>query len=566
MKFFLDGIEANPQDFLDVNYSVDLRDRKRIELNPTTTVLTFFGEDRKRILEWVDTYSEAQGMPVLIDFEDAANTTLNYYLDFNTSSFEVTDVAVNCELVRRGSMESFVRRSEGRSLSVVDYQPNDFIFADYQVITEQQGLQYITLAITFISLQQEVGKAVQSIAEGISDVQEASIPSISAVGIPVINIPLIASAIVKTAARIVYAVFIFIVLINTIRDILLLIFPPIRQIKALHLRTLVRRAIEELNYTLQSNLLDSVAPLAVLPVPQREDNPSIFQEVFMPGSLAYSEGYPTSLDTIQTIDDLITSIETMFNAEVQVSNGVVRIERKSFFEQNAQGEVIESFNIMPDEDTLTVNNPEQFYKRKLVKYQTDPNDSNTFDQFDNAVDEENVKLINSPYPDIVTIRGVDRTDLPFARAYPKGELNVVEKFARVVAKIVDTLTGSNLVQLIEDRKNIIRLSNQYYSVTKIAWMNGNRLAPNQDQFISARRIMDEYYSDLRPEINKLSIVQGMPVAIKLAKVLSIIANNYVILNGKVVRINYVEFNHYDRSGVIDYEEKSNRNNVKSVKI
>jgi hypothetical protein len=567
MIFILDGIEANPENFLDVNYEFDLRDRKRMKLSPVTNVVTFFGEDKQRILDFVNQYSRAQGMPCSINFEDANNTIIEMYLDFTTSSFEIGDDFVNCEMVRRGATQAFINRADGRLLSVVSYLNSDIKEIDYQVIQPQQALYFISLQLALLSLQQEIGRAIQAVQEGIADVQEASIP-IVVVGVGAgagPNTGAIVAASIKLAARVAYAIFIFAALINIITDILKIIFPPVRQFKCMNIRTMLQRAVSELGFQLQSTLLDELPELRIIPVPMRKKEPSWFEEVFQQGSLAFNEAYPTGRDTIQTIGNLIDFIEDTFNAETVVSNGVVRIENRLWFEQVAVGNLIENFNIMPDE-TTTISYADTLHKRKLISYAIDSSDINTLDDQEGTIDEYNVSLINSPFPDIVTLKGLESITIDECRATPKNKLNAMELTAKALASAVDFFTGGNLSQLVEDRKYIMRISDQYFTVTKVAYCQGSRLHPNQNTFIGTELIEQKYWADRRPENNQIKITVGMPIGLGLDKILALEQNNYVILGNRVIRINYVNFNDDDNDAVIDFEEREQMPNIQTVRL
>ncbi len=565
MKFILDGIEANPENFLEVNYFFDLRDRKRAMLTPLEDVVTFFGEDRQRVLDFVDQYSRCQGMPVTIDFEDANNTQIDMYLDFSNTNYEVGSDFVNCEMIRRGSIKNFINVANGKSLAVVNWKLSDFTEIDYQIIPTSQALYFISLQIALISLQQEVAKSIQDIAEASADVQEATIPSVSLAGVPVINTPLIISSGIKLAARIAYAIFIFAMLINIISDILQLIFPPVRQFKLMKVRDMLVGACADIGYTFKSNLIDSLPDMAILPVPLKKKDPSWFQEVFFTNSLAFTEGYPTSRDTISTIGDLIDFVENTFNAETTVNNGVVRIENRPFYFQNAQSNLIGNFNVMPDE-TTTISYQDTIFKRRVVKYQVDVSDVNTLDDQQGSINEWNVSILTSPHPDIVTIKGYESVDIPMAKGARKTKLSFVENIAKNLAKAVDFFTGGNTEDLVKDRVNIMKLSDQYFNVTKLVYMKGNRLHPDQDFFIGTQAINDNYFTDLNPEKNQIKLTVGMPIGLGLDKILQIESNNYVNLGNKVIRINYISFNDDDRDAEMDFEERESINNIKTTLI
>ena len=555
MNLILDGLPANPENFLEINYEFDMRDRKRMVLNPDENVLTFFGEDRQRILDFVATYSRAQGMPCTIDF---GNYQIEMYLDFTTDAFEIGSDFVNCEMVRRGATKSFINLAQGRLLSVVNWQPQDFEEIEYQIIQPQQGLLFISLLLALLSLKQEIAQSIKDIQEGIADLTEALTPT---AGVPpAIVIGAVIAAAIKLAARIAYAIFIFAALIEIISQILELIFPPIRTFKCMRLSVMAQRAAQDLGFTLNSNLLNSLSGATIIPVPLRKKDPTWFEEVFFDNSLAYTEGYPTSRDTIQTIADLFDFIETTFNAETVVNNNVIRLENRSWFFDNANANLQEYFNVMPDETTL-VGYADTIHKRKLFSYLIDGNDINTLDDQRGSIDEWNTSLISSPYPDIIGLKGFENVNINCARAMRKRKLTAVENFAREVAEAVDFFTGGNLAAQIADRINIMQLSDQYFTVTKFAWCVGNRLHPNQNQFIGTEALENNYHSDRRVENNQIKLTVGMPIGLGLDRILEIEQNNYVNLGNRIIRVNNINFNYDDNDAVIDFEEREPMPNV-----
>lgn len=558
MEFILDGLPANPENFLEINYEFDMRDRKRMVLNPVTDVITFFGEDRQRVLDFVATYSRAQGMPCTIDF---GNYQIEMYLDFTTDAFEIGSDFVNCEMIRRGATKSFINLAQGRLLSVVNWQPEDFEEIEYQIIQPQQGLLFISLLLALLSLRQEIAQAIKDVQDGNADLTEALTPT---AGVPpAIVVGAVIAASIRLAARIAYAIVIFAALIEIIGQILQLIFPPIRTFKCMRLNVMAQRAAQDLGFTLNSTLLDALSGATIIPVPLRKKDPTWFEEVFFDNSLAYTEGYPTSRDTIQTIADLFDFIETTYNAETVAINNTIRLENRTWFFDNAVGNLQEYFNVMPDETTL-VGYADTIHKRKLFSYLIDGNDINTLDDQRGSIDEWNTSLISSPYPDIIGLKGFENVNINCARAMRKRKLTVVEEFARELAQAVDFFTGGNLEAQVADRINIMQVSDQYFTTTKFAWCVGSRLHPNQNQFIGTEALENNYHSDRRVENNQIKLTVGMPIGLGLDRILEIEQNNYVNLGNRIIRVNNINFNYDDNDAVIDFEEREPMPNIQTT--
>jgi hypothetical protein len=554
IQYFLDGQPCNPKDSELIDFELDFRTKRQKRIEPSVSTVTFVREDRQRVVDFITQYSTLEGMPFDIQM---GSLLLQYELDFTTESFEKGDTFVVCEFRRRRGLDSFFKNADSTSWRIVDFQPGDFRSIEYIVKPNQQGLYFISLSLALLSLRQEIAKSVQEVQEGIADVVKASVP-VGAPPAPDWGAIIVAS--IKLAARIAYFIFIFAALISTVLDIIRLIFPLVREFKCIGLKRMVEVGCQELGYTLESNLLDSLEELTIIPVPLNNPDKTWFREVFMPQSLAYTLGYPTERDVFPYFGDVLEFIENTFNAEIKVSNGVVKIENESYFLQNPSGVKDAAFNLVPDNETVVRYNNDDQFKRKIFVQAIDSSDVNTMDDTNDTILELRGETITSPH-NLSNLRNVLKIEIDTARATNKGKLNIVEKFAKTIAKAVDVFTGGSLASNIADRVNIMQVSDQYFTRTKWAWMQGKRLHPDQNKYIGMSAIYNNYHISKNNENNLKEITEKMPQALNMNKFFNIEQNNYVTLNGEVAKILYVKFNEWDRFAEIDYEKRVQNNNV-----
>jgi hypothetical protein len=461
-------------------------------------------------------------------------------------------------------MDNFFDNADGLSFGSLNWQPSDFVNVDYVVIPDYQLSYFISLALGTFALAQELAKSVQEIAEGIADLTKASTP----VGFPPApDWGAIIVAVLKLAARIAYALFIIAALIQLITELLNIIFPKIRQFKAVKVKKLIEKGCAHLGYTVQSDLLQSLVPLTVCPVPLREKDPSLFIELFAPASLAYTKGYPSSRDTVQTLGQVIAAVEDIFNAKVAVNDGVVRIEQELTFEQEAASNIPLAFTLQSELQNEHTFNTVEIYKRKVAVYQVDGGDINTFDDTRKSTYEISSEIINSPGADFELIKGIDFLNIPFARGTRKGVLTFVEKAAKVLAEAVDFFTGGNLAASIEARVNVMQISSQYYGVTKLLWMNGTRLHQNQNAFIGCQSLVTQYHASRFIQNNQKNVYQGMPLAANESEIFNILANNFVILNnGQTAEIKRVSWSERRHMAEIDFTVRQQSINEQTIVI
>lgn len=558
IEYILDGQPCNPSNRREIGYVFDFSSRKYRSLELTIDALEFVAEDFDRIKTYKNQFGDYVGMPLDVVYPandvNPAPLTVRYLLDFSDPSTVFRTRSCKVKMIRYKGMDNFFDLAEGLSFGILNWNPNDFRDIDYVVVPETSFLYYISLSLATFSLSQELAKAIQEISEGITDLIKATVP----VGFPPApDWGAIIVAAIKLAARIAYAIFIIIALIKLATEILNLIFPQIRQFKGCELKRLIQKGCEHLNYTLASTMLDAIPDAVVCPVPLRAKDPTLFKQLFAPLSLAYTYGYPSVRDSIRSLGEALNFLEQDLNAIVKIENGnIVRIEQEAYFEQNATTQIPEAFNQQDQLQDETSINSDEIFKRLVVTYQTDPSDMNTYDDSRKTLYEASSEIQSLPSPDYEMIKGLKSVNLPFARGTRKGSLTFAEEAAKVFAQAIDLFCGTSFGSGIESRKDVMQVSNQYSSVTKLLYMNGSRLVENQNDYIGAEAIAQNYWASRLIQNNQKTRKLAMPVAMTQSEFFAIEANNYVLLDsGETIKINRVSWNDYTNMAEVDYEKK-----------
>ena len=530
IRYYLNGTECNPKNKDSVNYVFDFSDRQLRELELSVDTLEFVREDFDAIKQWLDLYGRFVGMP--LDIKYSNGTIVKYLLDFADSNFVMQERGCKVKLKRYKSTDNFFDNADGLSFGLIKWNPSDLKEVDYVIIPEQQGSYYISLALATFALAQELYKAIQEIAESVADLTKALVP----VGLPIPGPDwgAIAVAAIKLAARIAYALAIVIALAKLGIEIINLIFQPIRQFKAVTYQKLIKKGCEYLGYTLESNLLTSLGALTVLPVPLKPKQPNWFYQLLGVATNGYTNGYPSSRDTIQTLGQAIRAIENTFNAKTIIIDGVVKIEHETYFEQTPNTSFLSSFNLQDKLQSEYKTNADEVFKRMVVQYRVDPSDFNTFDDTYRNIYEVSSEVLTSPNKSYELIKGFDLIDIPFARGTSKGDLNFLEDAAKAYAKALDKFTGGNLTAKIEARKNVLQISSQYFGVTKLLWMQGSKLWPDQTLKIGAQAIAQQYWYSRYIENIQRDIYENIPIAMTEEQLFSLMQNNFQVLDNGLV--------------------------------
>lgn len=562
IRYYLNGTECNPANKDTVNYVFDFTDRQLRELELSVDSLEFVREDFDAIKQWLDLYGNFVGMP--LDIKYSNGLVVKYLLDFADPSFTKRERSCSVKLKRYKAVDNFFDNADGLSFGLINWQEQDFTLVDYVIIPEQQASYYLSLSLATFALSRELIEAVKSISEGIADITKAAVP----VGLPPVpDFGAIAVAAIKLAARIAYALSIVIALTKLSIEIINVIFQPIRQFKGVSYRRLLQRGCGYLGYQLQSNLLNQLAPLTILPVPLKPKEASWFFELVGGNTSGYTNGYPSSRDTVQTLGQAIRAIENTFNAKVSVIDGVVRIEQETYFEKTPNTGLLNAFNLQDSLQSEYTLNSEEIFKRMVVQYQVDPSDFNTFDDTFQNLYEISSEVQTSPDRSFELIKGFDLVDVPFARGTNKGKLNFLEEAARAFAKAIDLFTSGNLSAKIEARKNAMQISSQYFNVTKLLWTEGSRLNPSQTDFIGCPAIANNYWYSRFIENNQRRIYENVPVAMTESELFALMQNNYIVADdGQVVEITSVQWSEREHFATVTMRVPQKATNEKTVII
>ena len=563
ITFYLDGQPCEPYNRQDIKYSIDYTQRRRLsEFEITIDVLEFVREDYERIFNWLRTYGRYQGMPLDVQFSNGL--IQRYYLDFTDPAMVWTDTNITVKVKRRNATINFFDDADSLVFEVVNnrgkFLPSDFTDVEYIIIPPNREIYFITISLTTFQLAQQLAQAVKDVQEAIADLT-AVLPPVPG------NAGLIAAAAIKVAARLAYTIAITIALIRLVSDLVKLIFPPIRKFKAISYRNLIKRSCEALGYTLQSNVLDELANVVVLPVPLRPNNFSVIREVFAPQSLAFTNGYPSALDTIPTLGTAISTLEEIFNLTTVVNEKVVRIERNDAF-NNVDGEPIPlAYNLQNQKQEERKFNDE-FWKRKLMFWAKDGADFNTFDDRNNTIVEFDTSVQVSPHEDIQLLRGLEQVPTNFSRGTRKDGLDFIEKSVKVLTKAVDLFTGGAISNLINNRVGVMIVSQQYFSNTKLLLMQGTKISANDKKFLDPETIINNYHQNLRVVNNTTEVIENMPIRMDELNFLQFVNKNFVTLSsGETAELKFLEWSENDHEASATFEVDSDyATNINETKI
>jgi hypothetical protein len=557
MKHYLNGVGVAPRNVLEIGLITDYTGNPEM-LQVDTDTIVLPREARDIIMQHVATQGVFEGIPYTLE---VGNIQLDYYVDL-TESFAIRDFEVEVKIKKRKGFDNFFENAEGLSFELMAKKGVNFNFINlpYLIIPENQVEIGLTLSLAIYSLTREAIQATRDLVSATEKLIRAVTPNVSLVPVPPLG-EIIALS-VAVVAQLAYTLAIYVALIKLARQLQELIFPKVRYYKGATIKELIKKGCEYLGYTLDSNLLNSWDKLTIMPVPLIKDKRSVFNFIQNDLNFSFTKGYPTAQDTVSTLGELINAVETWFNAKTKVLNGVVQIERRDYWKNITTNTTLPALNLQSDRQNEYRFNTEEAWKRTYIHYQVDYADTHTLDKFDPTDAEYSTEPLNVINEDLVSIRGFNDVNIPFALGVRKDELSYIEIFGRTFLQLADSIIGLfgvdlNFTSLITDRLGVTQISSQFFGVTKVLYAVNGRQPSNYVDKIKASNIYNLYHKINEINVNGYKVYNDAPMRLNPQEFISLLDNNFAYINGALCEILTVRFTDEQSQAVISYREPFN---------
>lgn len=577
MRHFINGIEISPDNKSEIGLVADFTGAPNVLALSVDTIR--FSNDAKRLIEQhISNYGVFEGIPYAVQLSDGQ--TLSCYIDL-LDGLTIRNTSIEAKVKLRSGKDNFNERANGTSFELMLEKGASFQLTNipYYIVPENQAeLGTMLLLSIYIMTEQTINAAV-SLADSIADVTRASVPSLAIVPpspIPntVYNIGDIIAASIKAAAQAIYVALLVIALIDMATKMFVLLFPPERVLKGSKVRDLLTTCCAYLGYEFRSSLLDNAPGWTILPVPLTHGRKSIFD--FLPDEFQtpFNKGVPSSSDTVSTIGGLFDSLEVMFNAQKRISNGVVRFERRDWWQTAASMGLEAACVLQTDGQDEWTYNDEEIWKRYYIHYQNDFSDIYTLDKLYDSHDAEfSCEALTLTNPDIDSIKGLNDVAINFALGARKERLNIVEGTAKQMLKIVDALSSlfggnAHFAQQIGNRVNSLMVSQNYFGVTKMLYTVAGRQQADYLNKVSAQALWNNYHSINQIQENAWEVRTNTRARITSEQFTQIQENNWCEIDGvfcEVLRLEWIEETHFCQ---ITYRKPSNfaTNKVRTITV
>jgi hypothetical protein len=568
MKHYINGVEITPRNNDELAIMVDFNTRTG-ELEINTDVIVLPNEGRTIIEQHIQTQGVFEGIPYEIKI---AGQTLQYFIDL-TENLRFKTKEIEVKIKKRKGKDHFFENADGTSFELMANKGVNFQFIDvpYIIVKDNAVELGLMLAVSLFLMTKELIQAIKDLAQSISDLVQAVTPNATLPPLPPLGA--IIALVIKVVAQLAYTLAVLYAVIKLSQQLFELLFPKVRYYKACKVKELLTKGCEYLGYTFQSDLIDSLIGMTILPVPLSKKKKSIFDYIQNDLDFSFTKGYPTAQDTTPTLGSLFKEMEKMLYAETKVYNGVVRMERYDYWQTNANTNLIPSLAIQGERLDEYVLNTNEAWKRCYISYVPDYSDLHTINNFDPTDAEYSTEPLNVINPDLVSIKGYLGVQANFSLGNRKNSLNWIEKQAKGLFKVIDKVTsvfggGTSLEAKINDRIGVLVISSQFYGVSKLLYLVGAKQPENYTDFISATALWNKgiYLSQI--QLNNTEIREKIRTSISENDFISLLQNNFVVIEGEDCEVLDVEYFDEITYANISYKRKNNYavGKVQTIKI
>jgi len=569
MRHFLNDIEISPRNRDDIGITSTFVDEiNQLKLTTESVVLPL--EAKEIVIDHINSVGLFESIPYRIELN---GVSINYYADL-LNNLTIKDQEVEVNLTKRKSLDDFVEKALGTSFDLMAKEGVNFntFNVPYFVIQDDLLGKALTMGISIYVMTQETIRQAQELVEATTDLIKA-VTLNAGLGVSVDWGDVISLAI-KVAFRIILFALLVTALFKLATQMFVLCFPPKRNLKGVKFRELLDKGCAYLGYTFQSDLLDEAPNWTHVGVPLIRDRKSIFK--FLPDEFfsPFNYGYPSTSDSTPTLGQFIDALKTMFNAKLFIRGNEVRLERRDWLYDQSILNIEPSLVVQPERTDRFSYNTDEVWKRYYIKYTLDPQDTNTQDTIYDIHDAEySTEALNVTNNDLVTIKGLNQVNIPFALGARKTELNWFEKIAYDFFLSLDAVINlfggsSNYAQQIGSRKDAMQISDEFFGISKALYTTGGKQQEDYVDYVSATQLYERYHYINAITNNAFEIRENTRIRITDQEFVNLLEQNYLEIQGQICEL--VKITHIDEKHdtTISYRFPSNyaQGKVEIIKI
>lgn len=552
MRHFLNGIEISPRNRDSIGVISDFTGNPDV-LSLNTDSLILPREAGQIIKNWIQTNGLFLSIPYKVEMD--GGISLDYYIDLCDSSNKPTirQHEVEVKLKKTKGIDDFRSLANGTSWELIAEKNGASYFqtkkVPYFVVKDNVAEMALSISISLYIMVREAIDAALKISEAAADLAAADTPG-----------GIISAAIMLTA-RIAYFAALAVAIIQLAVQLFKIIMPIKRYFKGIYYKELFQKGCQFLGYQFSSTLLNNNPGWMLLPVPlMKQSGQSIFESLLDDLTNDFNKGYPTASDTVGLFGDFITECENQFNAKIFIIGNTVHFERRDWLQSTSTTPMDPAMSIQADRDDAFTYNVEEVWKRYYIHYQTDFTDLHTCEGRAYEIHDAEYSCENAlpiPTGSKILIKGLNEVSINFAVGANKDKLSYVENAFLGLATAIDVITnivtfgnGTNFATQVQNRKDALKISQQYFSITKSLYVrpDGNDKVlldtAKFDTHYSARALWDKFHSINQIQVNSYIIKESVRCRLRQQDFVNLQSNNFVLINGvtpaEILKIEWID--------------------------
>ena len=499
LTFYLNGnIVPAPVEWADIEVLASF-DNESIQANISIDSFTFVNDARLSVLEHINEgrlggVGIFEGLPFRIEASNSDSTVSIFdgFLDLAGGLVDYPEQGrLECSIVKSDSLNNLEDRLSATTYAYLYEQgyitDSDFIDVPYVVVKPIEAQEVLSTTIALYLMQKAIAEQAEKIAK-----EAGTFAGILAAGVTGAVGAAIYAGLVLIAA-IIYGLALLAAVVKMATAIVNAFLPLLRSHKAIKLKKLIQAAATYAGYELVTDigLLENIV---YLPSNINVDKPNSSGFVGAVGSI--KKGIPNSSDFGYSVVELLQLARQLFNAKLAITAGnklQFRSKNSPFWEQT-------SSYVLPDvlTDSLLYNTDE-IAANRLLAFDTDLRDIWTIENFKGTNYEVITDSVTTFNQKAKQLKGLNEIRFQVCLGNRKNDLTALESllagFASVVDDVVDGLDGSsNLAAQVQNRINVLKVSDNNHSRSKLLYVNGSGLIPaNHREFLSAKALYNQFW-------------------------------------------------------------------------
>ena len=487
-----------------------------------TSQLTFVNEAYTIIKEKIESGLVTEGLPLTVTIQEGEESTevFNGYLDFSTlEDLTGSEPKFLASIVEQNGLTNLSESLEGVTFALLeakgfisssDYQEVKYLIEKLVTLLEQAFL-----ALTIYLMIKEIAEASFRLSQQITIISAIVTTPISG------QVGALIYAVASALFEIAYIVIMGGALLNLIQQFIENLISFEREFQGINYKTALEKIFSYLGYTFAS------------PIPELDNY------VYLPSKAEgrADKGIPFDSDFGFVANEFVSMVLDMFRAEIFVVNNEVQLRAKKdpFFQSQSTFQLPD---VLDQPFSLNIN---EIKESRFISFQDDISDAYTIRNWKGTSFVVTTLPITQNEPKNNLIKGLEETRFPVALGNRKEDLSVLEEalnaFFEAANFALSALGAKNITNTIQARKGMLIISQPFFNVPKVLNMQGNRLAQNSRDGLSARYLWEKYLNyDSFIEDNfkrQRKVFEGIEIPFSYSDYKKVKENSYFITsNGK----------------------------------